>query len=189
MPKVGTTSIAGKPETLVLVVMTNEVGVAVQLLRQSQAKTARGMMTVQGVAVMVYVWERYLSLVRAESNRAALARMLLEPELKVAKERTALLLESLSSSPSALLESALNLERESDGKSLRPHSREGRIKARECPLSVRSKSMPFWNFAGVSKYLAVSSPRPPTCNISHHRRDHMDYCWGPSGQPPVRLLM
>jgi hypothetical protein len=95
-------------------------------------------MTVRGVAEMVCVWERYLSLVRAESDRAALAQMLPEPELKVAKERTALLLGPLGSPPSALLESAWNLERESDGKSLRPHSRAGRIKERECPLSVRS---------------------------------------------------
>jgi hypothetical protein len=106
VPKVGTTSIAGKPETLVVVVMTNEVGVAAQLLWQLQAKTARGMSIVPGVAGMVCVWERYLSLVRAESARAALAQMLPEPELKVAKERTAPLLGSLSSSPSVLLESA-----------------------------------------------------------------------------------
>jgi len=106
VPKSGTTSIAGKPETLVVVVMTNGVGVAVQLLWQLQAKTAQGMTTARGVAEMVCVWERYLSLVRAESDRAALAQMLPEPELKVAKERTALLLGSSSSSLSALLESA-----------------------------------------------------------------------------------
>ena len=103
VPKFGTTSIAGKPETLVVMVMTNEVGVPVQLLWKLQAKTARGMSTVRGVAEMVCVWERYLSLVRAESGRAALAQMLPEPELKVAKERTALLLGSLSSPRSALL--------------------------------------------------------------------------------------
>jgi hypothetical protein len=64
------------------------------------------MMTVRGVAETVCVWERYLSLVQAESDRAALAQMLPKPELKVAKERTALLLGSLSSSPSALQKSA-----------------------------------------------------------------------------------
>jgi hypothetical protein len=139
VPKVGTTSIAGKPETLVVVVMTNEVGAAVRLMWwQSRARTARGTTTVRAVGEMVCVWERYLSLVRAESDREALAQMLPEPELKVAKERTVPLLGSLGSSPSALLESALNLERESDGTSLRPHSRAGRIKERECPLAVRS---------------------------------------------------
>ena len=86
--------------------MMNVVGVAVQLLWRLQEKAERGMMTVWGVAEMVCVWERYLSLVRAESDRAALAQMLPEPELKVAKERTALLLGSLGSLPSALLESA-----------------------------------------------------------------------------------
>ena len=86
--------------------MTNEVGVAVQLLRQLQVKTVRGMSTVRVVAEMACVWERYLSLVRVVSDRLALAQMLPEPELKVAKERTALLLGSLSSSPIVLLESA-----------------------------------------------------------------------------------
>jgi hypothetical protein len=138
VPKFGTTSIVGKPETLVVVVMPNDVDVAVQLLWRLQVKTARAMTIVRGVVEMVCVWERYLSLVQAESDRAALAQMLPEPEPKVAKERTALLLGSLSSPPSALLESVLNLERESDEKSLRPHCRAGRIKERECPLLVRS---------------------------------------------------
>jgi hypothetical protein len=107
VPKFGTTSIAGKPETLVVVVMTNEVGVAVQLLWQLQAETGRGMTTArETMAETVCVWERYQSLVRAESDRAALAQMLPEPELEAAKERMALPLGSLSSSQSALLESA-----------------------------------------------------------------------------------
>ena len=72
--------------------MTNEVGVAVQLMWQLQAKTVRGMSTERGVAEMACVWERYPSLVRVESDRAELAQMLMEPELKAAKERTALLL-------------------------------------------------------------------------------------------------
>lgn len=106
VPKFGTTSIAGKPETLVVVVMANEVGAAVQLLWELHAKIAKEMMIVREVAEMVCVCERHLSLVQAVLDRAALAQTLPEPELKVAKERTALLLGPLSSAPSALLESA-----------------------------------------------------------------------------------
>lgn len=156
--------------------MTDGVDVVVQVLRQSQAKTARGTTTLRGVVAMVCVREGALRLVRTESDRAALAQRLPELELKVVTERTALLLASLSSSLSALQGSAWNLVRESDGKSLRPHPRAVRTKEREGPLSVRPQSMPFWKFAGVSKYLAVSSPRPPTYSTSHHRRGHMDYC-------------
>ena len=57
---------------------------------KSQAKTEGRTTTVRGVVKMVCVWG-YQSLVRVESDRAVLAQILPEPELKVAKERMALL--------------------------------------------------------------------------------------------------
>jgi hypothetical protein len=174
---------AGSPENPVVEGMTDEVGAVVRVvLRQSRAKkTARGTTILRGrvAMAMVCAGEGGPRRVRIESDRVALAQRLPELELTAATERTALLLASLSSSLSALPESAWNSVRESDGKSLRLHPRAVRTMEREGPLSVRSQSITFWKFAGVSKYLAVSSPRPPTCNTSHHRRGHMDYCWDP----------
>jgi len=106
VPKGGTMSIVGKHETLVAMAMTNEDGVTVQLPWQLQVTTAQGTTIVRGVVEMVCVCESAPNPVREESDRAVLAQMLLEPELKVAKERTVLLLGSTSSPLSGLRESA-----------------------------------------------------------------------------------